>query len=235
MTFTQMQIQLRRLLADRLKDGSLTVSELARLTGLAQSHLSNFLREKRLLSQRAADCILRALKIQVEDLLPRARGLAEEAVDTVPSAVPIVSHATALREPIVHPSSVLEMLPLPPAAALHSLRPHSAARRHVWQRFVAVRIQPPDTLPMEPLILPDALVVIDRHYNTHLAYTAARHTLYAIRYGAHLKIRYLGLSKDMLILRPHSLAEPVELVEIEPGASPTDLIVGRVVLVINKT
>jgi transcriptional regulator with XRE-family HTH domain len=232
MNFTQMQIQLRRLVADRLKNGPLTLSELARQTGLARSHLSNFLREKRLLSQRTADCILRALKIQAEDLLPRARGLAEDALDTPPSAVPIVSHATALREPIVHPSSVLEVLP---PAALRSLRPHSAARRQVWQRFVAVRIQPPDTLPMEPLILPDAVVVIDRHYNTHLAYTAARHTLYAIRHGAHLKIRYLGLSKDMLILRPLSLAEPVELVEIEPGASPTDLIVGRVVLVLNKT
>jgi hypothetical protein len=37
-----------------------------------------------------------------------------------------------------------------------------------------------------------------------------------------------------LVLRPHNIAFPVDLVEMEPGESPSDLVVGRVVLVLNE-
>jgi len=40
---------------------------------------------------------------------------------------------------------------------------------------------------------------------------------------------------NRLVLRPHSLAFPVELIEIDPGDSPADLIAGRVALVLNET
>jgi hypothetical protein len=39
---------------------------------------------------------------------------------------------------------------------------------------------------------------------------------------------------NRLVLRPQSLAFPVELIEIDPGTSPSDLIAGRVALLVNK-
>jgi hypothetical protein len=39
---------------------------------------------------------------------------------------------------------------------------------------------------------------------------------------------------NRLVLRPHSLSFPVELIEIDPGASPSDLIAGRIALIVNE-
>ncbi len=38
-----------------------------------------------------------------------------------------------------------------------------------------------------------------------------------------------------LMRRPHNIAFNVDLLEIEPGGSPNDLIAGRVVLILNET
>ena len=84
-----------------------------------------------------------------------------------PSIVPVVSHNSALFEPYIRPSAVQMMLQLP-AGALRSLKPKAVASRRSWQRFVAIRIAHADALPMDPLLFPDALAVIDRHYNRWL-------------------------------------------------------------------
>ena len=76
------------------------------------------------------------------------------------STVPVVSHSAALFEPYIRPSGVQMMLQLP-HGALQALKPKTVPARRAWQRFVAIRIAHSDALPMDPLLLPDALAVID--------------------------------------------------------------------------
>jgi len=35
-------------------------------------------------------------------------------------------------------------------------------------------------------------------------------------------------------LRPHNIAFPIDLVEVEPGESPSDLLAGRIALIVNE-
>jgi hypothetical protein len=149
------------------------------------------------------------------------------------SAVPVVSHAAALFEPYIRPSAVQSMLQLP-AGLLQSTRTRVSNPRRAWQRFVAVRISGADALPMEPLLLPDAITLIDRHYNSLMPYRPNRPNLYAVRHGAHLRLRYVDFVSNRLVLRPHNIAFPVDLIEVEPGEPPSDLIAGRIALILNE-
>jgi hypothetical protein len=88
---------------------------------------------------------------------------------------------------------------------------------------------------MEPVIFPEALVVIDRHYNALVPYRPNRPSPYAVRSGASLVISYVEFSDGRLVLRPHNRAFPVELLDVEPGTRPQDLIIGRIALVLNPT
>jgi hypothetical protein len=87
---------------------------------------------------------------------------------------------------------------------------------------------------MEPLVLPEALVLVDRHYNSLMPYRPSRPNLYAVRNGAHLTLRYVDFIANRLVLRPHNIAFPVDLIEVSPGESPADLIAGRIALIINE-
>ncbi len=87
---------------------------------------------------------------------------------------------------------------------------------------------------MDPLVLPEALTVIDRHYNSLAPYRPNRPNLYAVRNGAHLTLRYVDFLANRLVLRPHNITFPVDLIEVEPGESPSELIAGRVVLILNE-
>jgi len=125
------------------------------------------------------------------------------------------------------------MLHLPPGA-LQTVRARATNLRRAWQRFVAVRVAAADALPMEPLVLPEALVLLDRHYNSLLPYRPSRPNLYAIRHGAHLTVRYAEFQASRLILRPHNIAFPVELIALDPEESPGDWLAGRVALILNE-
>jgi hypothetical protein len=139
----------------------------------------------------------------------------------------------ALFEPIVRPSAVQLVLHLP-AELLHPIRARTSNSRRAWQRFVAVRISLADALPMEPLVLPEAIVLVDRHYNSLTPYRHSRPNLYAVRHGAHLILRYSQFLSNRLVLRPHNIAFPVDLVEVGPGESPSELIAGRIALILNQ-
>jgi len=234
MNFTQMHERLRLELLRRIQRGTLSVSLLARQTGFGQPHLSNFLRRRRQLSLEALDRILAAQSLTAGDLMPasylgRASPGGDEACD-----IPVVSHATALFEPFVRPSAVHLTLHLP-AEALASMRSRTSNPRRAWQCFVAVRIVKADAEAMEPLVLPEAIVLVDRHYNSLMPYRRDRPNLYAVRHGAHLILRYVDWLSNRLVLRPHNLAFPVDLMEMEPGESPNDCIAGRVALILNQT
>jgi len=234
MNFTQMHERLRLELLRRIDRGTLSVSLLARQTGFGQSHLSNFLHNRRLLSLDALDRVLAAQHLNAADLLPALQQSAPVAANGDGSTVPVVSHHTALFEPYIRPSATHSMLHLP-AGILQPIRARVSPARRAWQRFVAVRIPASDALPMEPLVLPEALALLDRHYTSLAQYRPTRPNLYAVRHGAHLALRYVDFVANRLVLRPLNIAFPVDLIELEPDSSPSDLIAGRVALILNET
>lgn len=233
MNFTQMHERLRLELLRRIQRGTVSVSLLARQTGLGQSHLSNFLHNRRQLSLEAMDRVLAAQHLTAADLLPAMHQAAALPADGESSMIPVVSHAAALFEPYIRPSAIQSMLHLP-AGVLQTIRTRVSNHRRAWQRFVAVRIPAADALPMEPLVLPDAIALIDRHYNSLMPYRPDRPNLYAIRHGSHLTLRYVDFLSNRLVLRPHNIAFPVDLIEVDPGESPGDLIAGRIALILNE-
>jgi hypothetical protein len=231
MNFTQMHERLRLELLRRIQRGTLSVSLLARQTGLAQAHLSNFLHNRRQLSLQALDRVLASQHLAAADLLPVINRADALPAGEEHNVIPVVSHATALFEPFIRPSAVLSVVPMP-AGVLQSIRARVSSPRRAWQRFVAVCVSAADALPMEPLVLPEAVAILDRHYTSLMAYRPNRPNLYAVRHGAHLTVRYVDLVANRLVLRPHNLAFPVDLIEVAPGESPSERIAGRIAIVI---
>jgi hypothetical protein len=233
MNFTQMHERLRLELLRRIERGTLSVSLLARQTGFGQPHLSNFLHNRRQLSLEAIDRVLAAQHLTAADLLPVLHQPGSLPVEGDESSVPVISHHAALFEPYIRPSVAHSMLRLPPGL-LGTIRTRVSNQRRAWQRFVAVRVPSGDALPMEPLVLPDALALLDRHYTSLIPYRPNRPNLYAVRHGSHLTLRYVDFVANRLVLRPHNIAFPVDLLEVNLGESPGDLIVGRVALILNE-
>jgi plasmid maintenance system antidote protein VapI len=233
MNFTQMHERLRLELLRRIQRGTLSVSLLARQTGFGQPHLSNFLHNRRQLSLEAIDRILAAQHLTAADLLPVLQRAASLGLDENESSVPIVSHHAALFEPYIRDSVVHAMMHLP-AGLLQSTHARVSAARRAWQRFLAVRIAAADAMAMEPLVQPEATALLDRHYTSLAPYRPNRPNLYAVRHGAHLTLRYVEFTSNRLVLRPHNLAFPVELIELDVDEAPSDLLVGRVALLVNE-
>jgi len=235
MNFTQLHERLRVELLRRIQRGTLSVSLLARQTGFGTSHISGFLHKRKQLSLAALDRMLSAQHLAVADLLPITPGMRARSHDGENTAVPVVSHGTALFEPNIRPSAVQWMLHLPSGMIQESRARTTASRRTTWERYLAVRISATDAEALHPMILPDALVVIDRHYNSLVRHDPDRASLYAVRDGGHLTLRYCDFLSSRLVLRPLNNSCAVTLLEIEPGSSPGELIVGRVALIINLT
>ncbi|MFP5206904.1 MAG: hypothetical protein ACLGP3_00760 [Acidobacteriota bacterium] len=233
MNFTQMHERLRQELLRRIQRGSLTVSLLSRQTGYAPAHLSNFVHGRRQLSLEAMDRILAVQHLSASDLAPPALRSGRLTMEIDRDSIPVVSHAVALFEPFVRPSAVQSMLHLP-NGSLRSIHARASHNRRTWQRFVAVRIPSADALAMDPLVLPDSVVLLDRHYNSLMPYRPAHPNVYAVRHGAHLRLRYVDFLQNRLVLRPYNIAFPVDLVEIAPGEAPNDLLAGRAVLILNE-
>jgi transcriptional regulator with XRE-family HTH domain len=230
MNLTQMHERLRMELLRRIQRGTLSLSLLARQTGLTTSHLSNFLHGKRGLSFDAADRILYAQQMSLVDLLPASHYLSEAEQSGL---VPVVSHEAAMYEPVIRTASVRRILHLP-EEWLRDARSRSGPERKAWLRFVAIQVSPADADAMSPLIQPHALVVLDRHYNSLLRYRPERSNLYAVRHDAHLIVRYADYRANRLVLRPHNLHFPVELAEVAGDHAPGEFIVGRAIATLDQ-
>jgi hypothetical protein len=64
--------------------------------------------------------------------------------------------------------------------------------------------------------------------------TALESREYAVRCGAGLVLRFVEFDDGRLILRPLSLAFPVQLLALGSHETPADFIVGRVCLVVSE-
>lgn len=232
MSFNQMHERLRQELLRRIQRGSLSVSLLARQTGYGQSHISNFLRYRRQLSLEAMDKILAAQHLTPSELL-RIPTPSKADASGSSCRIPVVSYAVALHEAFVRPSAVRTMFQVP-AAFIEGLEARAPAYRRSWQRFVAIEVMHADALPMLPVLQPGATVLIDRHFVSLAGYRADRPNLYAVRDDAHLKLRYADHQCGRLVLRPYNRSYRIELMEARTGETLSDLIAGRVVLVLNE-
>ncbi len=62
----------------------------------------------------------------------------------------------------------------------------------------------------------------------------AEPTLYAVRGGNTLYLRFTAFEARRLILRPYRLDHPIELLELDGDELPSDRIIGRVCLSVNE-
>jgi transcriptional regulator with XRE-family HTH domain len=236
MNFSKLQERVRLELLRRIERGTLSVSLLARQTGLGQPHVSNFLHGRRGLSLKTLDKILEAQQWQVADLLPARRVPKEELREEEIKAmveIPLVTHATAIFDPYIRVSSTLEMMPLQ-GDAVRGLEARCSNARKQWDRFVAVKIGAEEARAMEPVIQAEAVVVLDRHYTSFHPYQEGGLNLYGARLGSHLVVRYAQFQEDRVVLRAHQARVKAEVLEPGPGETANDLLVGRVVLVVNR-
>ncbi len=233
MNFSQLHERLRLELVRRIDRELLTAASLSRQTGLQQPHISNFLRSKRRLSLSAMDRVLAALALSVEDLLVSAEaGLAPSTAP--PDFIPLVSAISAMNDAVIPASAAFDRIQLP-AGSLESLRLRQSARPRDWDRFVAVGVTPAQASPMEPAMAANDIVVLDRHYTALVEYSPLPHlNIYAVRLKNELLFRYVSYQANHLILRPHGLNFPVQLVPVAPTVSPSDFIVGRACIVIAR-
>ncbi|HEX3570746.1 MAG TPA: helix-turn-helix transcriptional regulator [Acidobacteriaceae bacterium] len=235
MNFQDLQESVRSELQRRVNSGLITATSLARQVGFKQSHISNFLNRRRALSLEGLDRVLAAQNLSVDELLPVE--ISGSAAQTVPreasEAIPLVAPYTAMEDAVVRPGAVIEMVWIP-AAKLTDSRARPAGKHQQWQRFLAIRADAQQAAAMEPMILADSIVVLDRHYNSLAPYRSQQRTLYAVRSGSGLMLRFVEFDDARLVLRPLSLAFPLHLIAVGEDESPSDYIVGRVVLVLSE-
>lgn len=231
MNFLQLHENLRLEILRRMDRGLLSGSSLARMAGFRHAHISNFLNRKRFLSLQGLDKVLAAENLSVLDLLPApvapSTSSRDSSLISQMQTVQVVTHAAAASEPRISSASVLETIDIPDSV-LHLTRPRPASGRLSWQRFVAVRADAEHAIGMEPLLHPDSILVIDRHYNSLARYRPLQQTVYAVQTADRLHICFLHFESNRLILRPRNHNYPVHLVELSIREQPVDRIVGRV-------
>ena len=232
MNFSQLQERLRLELLRRMDRGSLSGALLARQTGFQPSHISNFLRRRRTLSVGGLDRLLAAQMLTVNDLLAlddTTLGVRAPSGGGRYTVVPVISASAAIHDAVPPASATVDLLQLP-LGTLEHMRSRRSTTRRSWVRFVSVRVTRQQSEGMQPILPPDTIAVIDRHYNSPIAYRPPQPSLFAVRVGSALHLRLAGFESNRLILRPIELAHPVHLLTLGPHEMPSDLIVGRICL-----
>lgn len=237
MNFSDLHEHLRLELLRRIDGDALTGSRLAQQTGFRQAHISNFLNRKRALSLDGLDRVLAAQNLTIPQILP-PEVLDLQASSALPhenhiESIPLVPSSVAMHDPVVSPGATIEHVPVS-ATLLCETRPRSSQKQAHWQRFLAIRADRRQAAAMEPLIKTGSVVILDRHYTSLALYRSEQPNLYAVRCGSTLQLGFAAFDDGRLILRPNSAAFPVQLIPVHPGQSPSDLIIGRICLVLNE-
>lgn len=233
MNFTQMHERLRLELLRRIERGTASVSLLARQTGLAQAHVSNFLRGRRRLSLHALDAVLTAQQLETIDLLPSFDRPASLPAGNGLALVPVVTQTAALFEPILRTGARQGHFPVL-ARFLEGLPARSSPARRRWERFVVFQVSPAEARPMEPILTAGCAVLIDRHYTSPQPCRSDRNNIYAVRLGARIALRFVEFQANCLLLRPLSVIHPIDCIELTTADSLGERIAGRAALVENE-
>ena len=237
MKFRVLQDNLRKTLWGRIEEGDLTGLRLAEQTGFKQAHISNFLNKKRGLSLEGMDKVLAVQHLSVLDLLDPSE-VNKRASILPPSGdefenLLLTDGATAATQPLITSMHVKEILKFK-KTFLRKLKVETEGDRENWERFVLIKVDGREGMSMYPRLLPGATVLLDRHYNSLAPYRARQPTLYAVRCGAALLLRFVDFDEGRLILRPYSRDFPVQLLPLATHETPADYIVGRVCLVFSE-
>jgi hypothetical protein len=232
MNFHDLHESVRAELQRRVQAGLVTATSLARQVGFKQAHISNFLNQRRSLSLEGLDRVLAAQNLSVEELLPLDISGAAGAVTarTDIESVPVVAPSTALEEAVVRPAAVIETVSVPTAQLAES-RARPAPKYLHWQRFVAVRADAQQAAAMHPMIAAGSIVVLDRHYNSLAPYRGQQRTVYAVRAGWGLALRFVEFDDKRLVLRPLAAEFPIQLIALRPEESAADYLLGRACLI----
>ncbi len=231
MKFKVLQENLRKTLWHRIEEGELTGLRLAKQTGFKQAHISNFLNRKRGLSLEGMDKVLNVQRLSVLDLLD-PNEVNKRASILPPSGdefenVLVVDAATAASEPLLMSMDVKDILKFK-KTFLRRLRPEIEGPRSKWERFVVLKVDSRDGMSMYPRLLPGAIVLVDRHYNSLKPYRKGESNMYAVRQDGACTVKYVEVAGRNLVLRPHNQAYPVEVVTMEEDKNTSDYLIGRV-------
>jgi hypothetical protein len=230
MKFKVLQENLRNILWERIETGELTGLKLAQQTGFKQAHISNFLNRKRGLSLEGMDKVLQVQHLSVLDLLDPAE-VSKRATIIPPSADEfeniVLTDSSTAAQPLIPSMHVKDIYKFK-KTFLRRLRAETAGDRSPWQRFVLLRLDAKDALPMHPRLQPGALLLLDRHYNALAPYRKGENNMYAVLKTDHCAIRYVEVAGNDLLLRPQNPSQPVEVIQIEEGRSASDYVIGRI-------
>lgn len=230
MKFKILQDNLRKVLWERIEAGELTGLRLAQQTGFKQAHISNFLNRKRGLSLEGMDIVLSVQHLSVLDLLDPSE-VNKRATILPPSGDEfenvLLTDAAAATQPLIASMDVKEILKFK-KTFLSKLKAETEGTRSGWHRFVLIRIDARDAVPMYPRLTPGAMLLIDRHYNALKAYRKGEFNMYAVLKNDTCAVRYVELAGNHLILRPHDQSSPLEVVTVEDGKTAADYLIGRI-------
>src|ERR1700691_789832 len=231
MKFKILQDNLRKVLWERIEAGELTGLRLAQLTGFKQSHISNCLNRKRGLSLEGMDTVLSVQHLSVLDLLDPSE-VNKRATILPPSGdefenVLLGDASTAATQPLIPSMDVKEILKFK-KSFLSKLKAETEGDRSNWQRFVLIRIDARDAMPMYPRLTPGAILLIDRHYNALKAYRKSEFNMYAVLKNDTCTVRYVEVAGNQLILRPHDQSSPLEILTMQDGKTAADYLIGRI-------
>jgi hypothetical protein len=231
MKFKILQDNLRKLLWERIEAGELTGLHLAQQTGFKQAHISNFLNRKRGLSLEGMDKVLSVQHLSVLDLLDPAE-VNKRASILPPSAdefenVLLTDPATAATQPLITTMQVKDILKFK-KTFLHKLKAESDGDRSAWHRFVLIKLDAREATSMSPRLMPGSTLLIDRHYNAVKPYRKGELNMYAVLKNDTCTVRYVEVTENELILRPHNQSSPIEVVAMAGGKRAADYLVGRI-------
>jgi len=231
MKFKALQENLRNILWDRIGAGELTGLRLAQQTGFKQAHISNFLNRKRGLSLEGMDKVLQVQHLSVLDLLDPSE-INKRASVLPPSSddfenVPLADSSIAATQPLIASMHVKEFLKFK-KSFLHKLRPDPEGNHSGWQRFVLIKLDPPDVQAMSPRLTPGSTLLIDRHYTSLKPYRKNELNMYAVLKNDNCIVRYVELAQNHLLLRPHNPNTPLEAIPIPEDKKPEHFLVGRI-------
>lgn len=226
MLISDIQKLIRENVLARITSNQISQRELALRLNLTQSHVSNFLNERRGVSIETLDGILRVLNLEVDDILPSLQVSERTIKETDCIAVPIIDlDSTMLRTLGERRILGVERFS---KQFLRRLRSDSSANRKSWVRFVAVKIGRKSATDLFPWLEQSIECLIDRHYCSLKPYRRSEANIYVVKADDGYLIRYLEMHGTNLCLRPISPSEPIKVVSINWRRPLESLVVGRV-------
>jgi transcriptional regulator with XRE-family HTH domain len=228
MLISDLQNRLRSLVRERIEGRELTGTELASRAGFQQAHISNFLNQRRGLSVEAMDRVMEVLRLDVRDLMPedRRKTTAADGGEELFESIPVVGSGALLQSDFGL-GEIVESLRFK-KSFLRRIRAEMASQRKHWQRFVLMKADKDSGGAMRPRILPGAMLLVDRHYNSLHSYRRREPNLYVVKSGETCTVRYVELQGNQLTLRPENQTYALGYVQIGKGETFAEYVVGRV-------